>query len=273
MMNFLDINRYLERKGGTLHEILTALIVTDRISTALLPEWEGRLLKDFSAFTKGRDKNRNAQIFQDVFVDFLVPDSTGKTFLEFGALDGILLSNTYYLEKQRNWTGGLCEPNPVLSTILGQDRPNSVPIFECMWEKSGETMQFFSSDVFELSSLQNFVASDQSSAPSTYEARTQSGQIHEVRTISLNDAIEHYLGGKTPDYISADTEGSEFAILSAFDFEKHRPRVLTVEHNRSPAEHQIDQLLQAHNYVRVFRSLTLFDGWYVDRDVLRPWLR
>jgi hypothetical protein len=84
----------------------------------------------------------------------------------------------------------------------------------------------------------------------------------------LNDVIEKYLGGKTPDYISADTEGSEYAIFSTFDFDRYRPKVLTIEHNRTPSEAMIDQIMQSNGYVRVFRTLTAFDGWYVDRDLL-----
>jgi hypothetical protein len=267
-MDFFSVSRYLERKPGKLHEILNALTQTNSIDTSRLPRWEAKLLSDLIAFTEGRTEGLQAQIFQDIFVDFMIPDSRGKTFLEFGALDGVLLSNTYYLETQRNWTGGLCEPNPVFHNTLGQKRPNSVPIYECIWKTSGETMQFFSSDAFELSSLEDFVDADRSSAPKTFQSRTQGGNLCTVHTISLNDVIEKYLGGKTPDYISADTEGSEYAIFSTFDFDRYRPKVLTIEHNRTPSEAMIDQIMQSNGYVRVFRTLTAFDGWYVDRDLL-----
>ena len=33
------------------------------------------------------------------------------------------------------------------------------------------------------------------------------------------------------DYLSIDTEGSEFLILKNFDFQKHTIKLITVEHN------------------------------------------
>jgi hypothetical protein len=35
-----------------------------------------------------------------------------KTFLEIGACDGLMVSNTLFFEKQLNWNGILIEANP-----------------------------------------------------------------------------------------------------------------------------------------------------------------
>ena len=48
---------------------------------------------------------------QDVFVGQYVNKSRNKVFLEVGAVDGVTLSNTMFLERHRNWAGLLIEPN------------------------------------------------------------------------------------------------------------------------------------------------------------------
>ena len=53
------------------------------------------LLYSFIKYIKSLNKNHHAQIFQDVFASFIIKDKFEKTFLEFGATNGINLSNTY----------------------------------------------------------------------------------------------------------------------------------------------------------------------------------
>ena len=48
---------------------------------------------------------------QDVFVAQYFNKSSNKVFLEVGAVDGVTLSNTIFLERHRNWAGLLIEPN------------------------------------------------------------------------------------------------------------------------------------------------------------------
>ena len=74
--------------------------------------------------------------------------------------------------------------------------------------------------------------------------------------------------GKTPSYISIDTEGSEYQILSTFDFSKFRPVFFTVEHNFTNQQEKIDKLMLSNNYVRILKNITTFDGWYVSAEAL-----
>ena len=49
---------------------------------------------------------------QDLYVTYKLRDKREGFFVEFGATDGVLLSNTYYLEKHLDWDGILSEPLP-----------------------------------------------------------------------------------------------------------------------------------------------------------------
>ena len=102
--------------------------------------------------------------------------------------------------------------------------------------------------------------------PGNTRARNASGYNCEVKTISLNDVISKYFDGIKIDYMSVDTEGSELLILKQFDFDNYAPKVVTVEHNFSDAEAELDELFFRYNYQRFFKGFTQFDAWYVRQE-------
>ena len=208
-------------------------------------------------------ENFQSQIYQDIFASFIVGDKYDKTFLEFGATDGLDISNSYTLENSFNWKGVLSEPSPQWHEALKKNRKNSKIITKCIWKESGKTLDFFMSDFGELSSLKDFVESDKVSIPNNAEARLKSGKIISVETISLNDVVKEYFNSNCPSYISIDTEGSEYEILKAFDLETFRPKLFTIEHNHTESESKIDEHLITNGYVRIFSKLTSFDAWYI----------
>jgi|TARA_B100000315_G_scaffold229571_1_gene239266 hypothetical protein len=53
-------------------------------------------------------KNSYGQLMQDLFVDYILNKDNGF-FVEVGACDGLVHSNTFWLEKNRNWNGILCD--------------------------------------------------------------------------------------------------------------------------------------------------------------------
>ena len=211
----------------------------------------------------------NSQLYQDVFASFIIGDEFEKTFLEFGATDGLNLSNSYLLENSFNWKGVLAEPSPQWHETLKKNRKKSDIITKCIWKESGKTLDFFMSDSGELSTLKDFLESDKISMPNNTEMRLKSGTSVSVETISLNDLVRKYFNNICPSYISIDTEGSEYEILKAFDLNKYRPKVFTIEHNHTENESKLDELLITNGYVRIFRKLTAFDAWYISSEVLK----
>ena len=172
------------------------------------------------------------------------------------------------LENSLGWTGALCEPSPQWHIQLKKNRPNSKILTKCIWNTSNQKLDFFVSEAGELSTLDDFKLNEIDSKPGNVEERIKKGEIVEVETISLDDVIEENFKGKSPSYISIDTEGSEFEILNAFNLKKYRPVVFTIEHNYTKDESAIDKIMKINDYGRVFRKLTAFDAWYVRNDIL-----
>ena len=227
-----------------------------------------KLLYKLINLTKDKSNLIKSQLYQDIFAVLMVGNNYDKTFLEFGATDGLELSNTYLLENNCGWTGVLCEPSPQWHDILKKNRPNTKIVTECIWNKSNQKLRFFVSDVGVLSTLEEFKESDKLSIPGNTKLRIEKGNLVTVNTISLNELIEKDFNGKSPSYISIDTEGSEYEILKAFDFKKYDPVCFTIEHNFTNLQKEIDEIMKNHNYLRIFKEITAFDAWYVRNDVL-----
>ena len=99
--------------------------------------------------------------------------------------------------------------------------------------------------------------------PGNTKLRKEAGEIVRVNTISLNDVIKNYFNNICPSYISIDTEGSEYEILSSFDFKKYKPIFFSIEHNFTDLQIKIDNLMKKNDYSRIFNKATAFDAWYI----------
>ena len=223
-------------------------------------------LLDFYQFILQHRGISSSQFFQDLFVLFIHANKRYGTFLEFGATDGVEYSNSLALEENFDWTGVLAEPSPQWHAKLSKNRPSTKIVTDCIYSESGHQLDFFVSDVGVLSTLDAFRHSDSNSIPGNARARNNSGYSCKVNTVSLNEIMEMHFNGKPVDYMSVDTEGSELLILNSFDFAKYAPKVVTVEHNFTESQNQLDTLFSDNGYVRMFKGYTQFDAWYVLAD-------
>lgn len=198
-----------------------------------------------------------SQLRQDLFVLSEVECKKGGYFVEFGAANGIDLSNTFLLEKEFSWTGILAEPARVWQKHLKTNRPNTFIETQCVWKNSNSRLTFNETEVPELSTVDSF--SDKDSHRNT----RLEGRKYEVQTISMHDLLVKYSAPKYIDYLSIDTEGSEYEILKAFDFNEFSFGIITVEHNYTPQRELIFALLTSHGYERKYEMISEFDDWYV----------
>lgn len=214
----------------------------------------------FMAFAIPRANLSKAQLFQDLWVLWALGEKRGGYFVEFGATDGCDLSNTWFLEKEMGWRGILAEPNPIFRTAIKENRSCSIST-KCVHSTSGRTVDFLAVGRPEYSRILEINPADVHE-----EGRRRDSQVVAVETISLNDLLMEHGAPRRIDYLSVDTEGSEFEILSAFDFDRWRPRAITVEHNFTPMRDRLFELLSSKGYRRVWVGLSRFDDWYVLDD-------
>ena len=178
-------------------------------------------------------------------------------FVEFGATNGITLSNTYILEKYFNWSGILSEPAKCWHEELKNNRQSTIDN-RCVWSKTGELLTFSESAIAEHSSIFGFSRLETDVEIPIAE--------YKVETISLNDLLDFHNAPSKIDFISIDTEGSEYEILRAFDFFKFEVVFFAIEtsHNES----KIKDLMLQNGYSQIYSSASGWDRWFIKNSYL-----
>lgn len=202
-----------------------------------------------------------SQLQQDLLAQFICGFSSEKsrTFVEFGACDGLIFSNTYTLERDFGWSGLLAEPALQFHRALRQNRSCLIET-RCIWEKSGELLTFSESSVGEYSSILGL---------SSNSRCNETSHKYKVETISLDDALKCHLMPRDMSFLSVDTEGSEWEIIRTLDFGKYRFDFIAIEHNYSDNRERVLELLTTQGYRRVLTEVSDFDDWYVDTQILQ----
>ncbi|MEM6578268.1 MAG: FkbM family methyltransferase [Pseudomonadota bacterium] len=220
-----------------------------------------RALELFFEFALPRAHLSYSQIMQDLWVLFETGDKHGGYFVEFGAGNGISMSNSALLEKVKNWDGILAEPNPAFHARLGRERSGAIS-HACVHARTGKAETFLCTERPAFSRLATVRPDD------IFERGGQRAVAREIKvpTISLNDLLGQNGAPERIDYISIDTEGSELDILSTFDFAHRQVGLFTIEHNFTPERAGIRALMQANGYLHRFPEFSRFDDWYVHCD-------
>jgi FkbM family methyltransferase len=200
-----------------------------------------------------------SQLGQDLFALANSQMKRAGYFVEFGATDGIKLSNTYLLETSYDWQGILAEPAKVWHSSLQKNRKAKISK-DVVWSTTGIELLFSQTGINSLSTLTSHKDSDMHQ-----EARKDSIE-YRVKSISLLDLLETFEAPRFIDFLSIDTEGSEVEILRAFDFTRYTFGSICVEHNYTPQREEIFQLLSSVGYRRVLQPLSYWDDWYVRSD-------
>ena len=181
-----------------------------------------------------------SQLDQD---DFVLSQLNGKRdgyFVEFGACDGLLHSNTLKLEQDYGWRGILAEPAHCWQPALQHNRKCNID-FRAIWPRSGETIIFAEAQDPLFSTAADLTNCDM------HAHLRASAFRYQVNTVSLDDLLAQHQAPPTIDYLSVDTEGSELDILAAFSW-RWRPTIITVEHNYARTREGLFNLLSAQGY-------------------------
>ena len=218
-------------------------------------------IHQFAAFAMPLASRSQSQLFQDLWALWMSGQKRGGFFVEFGAADGVRLSNTYLLEKEWGWRGILAEPNPRFAASLAKHRRCAVS-GKCVYARSGETVELLIAQEGELSRIAGLDPEDAA------EGGRRVDDVAQVQTISLNDLLTEFKAPRRIDFMSIDTEGAELQILQAFDFDRWDIGAIAVEHNYRPDRAEIGALLTAQGFRNVWPTMSRFDDWYV-RDDLR----
>jgi len=200
-----------------------------------------------------------SELRQDIFVLCETNRKIGGYFVEFGASNGVDGSNTFLLETEFSWSGILVEPAKLWKNDLIRNRPNSIVETLVVWSNSNSKLVFNQTSEATLSTIDAFSDED------LHKDSRKTVAKYEVGTITLSDLLRKNSAPKYIDYLSLDTEGSEYEILKAFSFNEYSFGVITVEHNYSSSRELVFSLLTENGYVRKFENISRHDDWYIKK--------
>lgn len=164
-------------------------------------------------------------------------------FIDIGANDGISFSNTKCLE-ELGWKGICVEPDNNVFEKLVNNR-KSININAAVGDRNG--IAKFTRIVGKAQMLSG-ISSQYSEehldrVKSEVEVNGDKLEEIEVRMVTFDELMKNVSRGRTIDYVSIDTEGSEPTILKSIDFEKWDISILSVEDNYRDIE--------VRNYMRI----------------------
>ena len=111
-----------------------------------LPFEKQQIIAPFLPYSK-------SQLSQDLFALSELGDwPHERYFVEFGATDGVCLSNTHLLETRLGWNGIVAEPAKVWQDRLKQNRHCCID-FRCVSSESGKQLEFVQPDYPEHSGI------------------------------------------------------------------------------------------------------------------------
>lgn len=180
-------------------------------------------------------------------------------FVEVGAYDGVILSNTYAFER-RGWRGMCFEPHPEFHRQLVANRPGSTCIHAAVGNRIELATPFYSTPNAMLSSTSLV---DIESLKSIYvDDREQFEQMQEITVplITLDYALAIH-GVERVDYLSVDVEGRELDVLQGFEIVRWRPRLVIVENNNL-----YDELIAYFSAVGYTLARVVYQNMFFCRD-------
>jgi len=173
-----------------------------------------------------------SQYGQDEFIDNYFNQKQKGIFLDIGANDGIDFSNTYFLEKERNWQGICFEPIKLMFEKLKINRKCEC-INACVSSEEGDLD--FCENTGYTTMLSGLIKTFDNHHRNRIQIENQkfggTSTIKKVQSVNINKVLEERKIIKI-DYCSIDTEGSEIDIIQSIDFTKIDIKIMSIENDR-----------------------------------------
>lgn len=173
---------------------------------------------------KVRSRNDEDRIIYHTFfkdnLSTLLQEEAG-TYVELGAFDGRIESNSRFFDACLGWKGLLIEGNPDSYKKLVNNRPNAhrmsfAPSCSAEYEATNRTVQF---------AKYPMTNAGLKGKAKTYDQKP----MVDVPCGPLGPVLQDVFEGQSINFLSLDVEGAEPMVLETIDFDKVKIHVLMVE--------------------------------------------
>jgi FkbM family methyltransferase len=202
---------------------------------------------------RGRPPTRTGLHGLDDRLERFLPTGTGY-FVEIGANDGIRQSNTYWLERERGWTGLLIEPalNRFFELKKNRSSANSFACAACVPFDYPE--EFVAMRYADLMTVSRDLTSDLDDTEAHMAAArgflkgNEEVVVFGAAARTLQSLLDSAQAPSPVDLLSLDVEGAEIAVLRGVDHTRTRFMHILVE---SRAIESLNGFLQSQGYEMV----------------------
>ena len=199
---------------------------------------------------------KKSQLHQDMWAAEMNSCESDKFYIDMGAHDGEIISNTHLLDKKYNWRGVCVDPYP-----KNMESRSCIVDKSVLYDKTGDTVTFRNADHSALGGIEKHI---EDSPPHDRDTKGSPTSTH--YTTSACDMLSKYDIPVIVDYLNMDVEGAELKILEGMVkdrvFNKHCFRAISIEHNFvEPNRSQIRKLLESQGYT--YFGSEEFDDYYV----------
>jgi FkbM family methyltransferase len=195
--------------------------------------------------------DRQSMDYEEWIVRDFFRDRRGGVFVDVGAADYKLNSNTWYLEAHLGWSGVAIDAQQEYREGYLKGRPRTKFFSLFVSDRSNENARMFVSAGRGASSSQRAFTESHGAVTKTIE----------LPTITLNDLLDAE-GIQTFDFLSMDIELAEPAALAGFDIARFKPALAVVEAHPQVRQ-QIFDYFAKNDYVAV--------GKYLRVDSVNVW--
>lgn len=169
------------------------------------------------------EKKFYAQNGEDILLWRVFADQASGIFVDIGAHNGLVLSNTLSFEQQ-GWTGLCVEAHPTYAKECAANR-KSIVVHAAAGKEDKDGVVFYMTNMGHLSTLDKTLESYFKSAFRKHFTGFKEVKVplRTVNTMLDKCKFDHV------DFISIDVEGTELDVLYGFDVKRFKPRIILSE--------------------------------------------
>ncbi|CAK0733424.1 hypothetical protein CVIRNUC_000273 [Coccomyxa viridis] len=197
-------------------------------------------------------------------------------FVELGATDGELFSNTKFFEDHRGWRGLLIEPNLLEFEKIPAKRPNAIAVHAaiCSQEQlvhfvgKGAIIPMVGNSAGPLAGIWEFMTPEFKKQWFRKKAHELPADAELVSCVPLGLVLEMF-GIRHIDFLSLDVEGAELEVLKTVNLTQVSVDVLVVEMDGSnPGKDEAVRELLAANHFKQDKAMKntkagLRNEWFI----------
>ena len=191
----------------------------------------------------------------------------GGTYIEMGALNGQIFSNSHAFNFGLNWRGVLIEPSPFHFKALVHNRPNELAIVHAAACDKPRKVHFVDGGLYHgaVSGIHEFA---EESFRTKWWSQDLLANKTAIECLPLTQILQQHVGDRFFfDFFSLDVEGGEFEVLKTLDFHKYKFGIILVESGGENAIKNliIKSLLQLNGYGYIMedrRSLWFMNNYF-----------